>query len=87
MLMFALQKKIGRGTIIKSVFECKTIFAAARFRKSSAQFFKNLRGILTLVSSAIALSTYNSSSHSLLETVLRECLTFLFFHRSCCSER
>jgi len=33
--------------------KCKTIFAAASFRNSSAQFFKSLRVILTLVSSAM----------------------------------
>ena len=59
--------------------KCKTIFAAASFRNSSAQFFKNLRGVLTLVSSAIVLPTYNSTFHSLLKDVLRERLTLFVF--------
>jgi len=67
--------------------KCKAIFAAASFHNSSAQFFKNLCGILTLVGSAIVLSTYNSTSHSFLWTILRACLTLLFFHRSYCSGR
>jgi len=48
--------------------------------------FLSLRGALNLVSYPTVLSTY-ISTFSLLETVLRECTIFLFFHRSCCSGR
>jgi len=44
--------------------ECKVIFAAASFRNSAAQFL-SLRGVLTLESSPIILSTYISTSHCL----------------------
>ena len=44
--------------------KCKAIFAGASFRNSSAQFFR-LRGVLTLVSFPIFLSTYSSTSHCL----------------------
>ena len=40
--------------------KCKVIFAAASFRNSAAQFC--LRGVLTLVSCPIVLSTYMSTS-------------------------
>ena len=45
--------------------ECKSISAVASFRDLSAQFFLSLRGVLTLVSCPIALSTYSSTSHCL----------------------
>ena len=64
----------------------QTVFALASFHDSSAQFFKSLHGALTLVSRPIVvviLQVY----FSLLQRVLRECPTFVFFHRYCCSDR
>ena len=43
----------------------KAISAVASFRNLSAQFFLSLRGVLTLVSCPIALSTHSSTSHCL----------------------
>jgi len=43
----------------------KVMFAAASFRNSSAQFFLSLRGVLTLVSCPIVLSSFSSNSHCL----------------------
>ena len=52
---------------------------------SSAQFFKPAwcSDFSKLSNSLVNIYFYVS----LLETVLRECLTFLFFHRSCYSGR
>ena len=67
--------------------KCKAIFAVASLGNSSAQFFKPvMRRVLTSVSCPTVLSTYSSTSHCL-KQFLRECLTFLFFTRSCCSGR
>jgi len=65
--------------------KCEAIFGVVSFRDSSAQFFKPAwcSNFNKLSSSFDNIRFY----FSLLETVLRECITFLFFHRSCCSGR
>jgi len=63
--------------------KCKAILTVASFRNSSAQFFKS-----AWCSNFSYLSIVNIMFYfSLLETVLRECPTFLFFRRSRCSGR
>ena len=57
----------------------KAILAVARFRNSSAQFFKPvMRGVLASVSCPIVLSTYSSTSHCL-KQFFESGFTFLFF--------
>jgi len=79
----SLSLRFGSDFLVST--KCKIIIAVASFRNSSAQFL-SLRGVLTSVSCPRVLLTcsYTSQLH---ETVLRECLTFLFFRRSCCSSR
>ena len=64
--------------------KCKAIFAVASFRNSSGQFFKPA----PCSNFKLSCSLDNICFYfSLLETVLRECITFLFFHRSCSGRR
>jgi len=65
--------------------KCKAIFAVASFLNASFQFFKSAwcSNLSESFDSLVNIYFY----FSLFEAVLRECLTFLFFRRSCCSGR
>ena len=65
--------------------KCKAVLAVASFCNSSAKLFKPAwcSNFGKLSESLVNIQFYVS----MLETVFRECLTFLSFHRSCCSER
>ena len=67
------------------VSRCKAVFALACFHNAFPQFL-SLRGVLTLVSCLIVLANLQVY-FSLLERVVWECLTSVFFHRCCCSGR
>ena len=68
------------------VSKCKAVFPGASFHNSPAQFFKSLRGVLTLVTCPIVVVNLQVY-FSLTERVLRECPTFVFFNRYWCSGR
>jgi len=61
----------------------KATFAVASFQDSSAQFKPAWCSNFNKLSNSLVIYFY----FSLLETVLRECITCLFFHHSCCSGR
>jgi len=65
--------------------QCKAVFAVASFRNSSAKLFNPAwcSNFGKLCDSLVNIQFYVS----MIETVFRECLNFLSFHHSCCSER
>jgi len=64
------------------VSKCKVVFPVASFHNHLP--FLSLHGVLNLESCRAVVKLQLDVYFSLLENVLRECLTFLFFHHWCC---